>query len=477
MKSFLTINSWVCIATGLLWTMPGYAEPQDSEVRLPAPESYLNIDQAVEIGLVHHPLIRRAGETVQAASATVGQAQARYYPWVDAYGIQTAGTIRPLSRFNIAGAQNKPTSYVESAGLLADQLIYDFGQTGHLVQAERYAERAAQDDAVARKAKVITEIKQAYLRCLRQQRLVKLTEDIVRERGILKDQIASLYKNQLRSKIDLNLMVVELRTVEAQLIQVKNDLQLTFAQLNAAMGLRSAAQYTLDEPQPFIPPGTLDDLIVQALEDRPELHSQGKRIIQADERMQSAQALHYPTISAVGMSGVIHFSDAPLNQYGGAHVGQTNLWWGAAATVSVPIFTGFLLENRAAEAKQDRYKAEQRRLDLTNRVRMEVAEAYFTVQTAKQEIGVAENEVRAARSAWELASGRYKMGLGSVVDVTTAATTLLGAEVQLADARYGVQLAAVALRFAIGGVSTEPRENDQGAGLIGRTLVGTSVPE
>ncbi|HTL61275.1 MAG TPA: TolC family protein, partial [Nitrospira sp.] len=88
--------------------------------------------------------------------------------------------------------------------------------------------------------------------------------------------------------------------------------------------------------------------------------------------------------------------------------------------------------------------------DVSNRVRMEVAEAYFTVQTAKQEIGVAENAVRASRSAWELASGRYRMGLASVVDVTTAATALLAAEVNLADARYGVHAAAVALEFAIG---------------------------
>ena len=438
----------------LMRTTMSYADA----IAPPMPQAFLSMNTAVQVGLAYHPLIRRAGETAQAAAATVGQAQARYYPWLDAYGIGTGGTIRPLSRFNISGAQNKPTSYVESAGFLADQLIYDFGQTSHRVQAERYGEQAAQDEIATRKATVITEIKQAYIRCLRQQRLANLTEDMVRQRGILKDQIATLYKNQLKSKIDLNLMTVELRAVEAQLIQVKNDLQVAFAQLNAAMGLPSSTAYTLDESSYVTPEGTLDDLIGRALEDRPELHSQEKRISQADERVRAAHALHYPTISAMGMSGVIHFSDAPLNQYGGAHVGQTNLWWGAAATVSIPIFTGFLLENRTAEAKQDRYKAERRQQDISNRVRMEVAEAYFTVQTVKQEIGVAENEVRAARSAWELASARYRMGLASVVDVTTAATALLAAEVNLADARYGVQIAAVALDFAIGATDSASYE-------------------
>jgi len=446
------------IARGCFLALAGLvcASMAYAEVLVPtSPGAFLSMNDAVQIGLTHHPLIRRADETAQAAAATLNQAQARFYPWLDAYGIQTAGTIRPLSRFNVAGAQNKPTSYVESAGFLADQLIYDFGQTGHRVRAERYAKEAAYDDVAARKATVITHIKQAYIHCLRQQKLVKLTEDMVRERGILKDQIGLLYKNQLKAKIDLDLMVVELRTMEAQLIQVNNDLRIAFARLNSAMGLQQGPDYTLDESTQVAPTGTLEELIVRALEDRPELRSQDKRMSQAEERVRAAQALNYPTISAIGMSGVIHFSDAPLNQYGGAHVGQTNLWWGAAATVSVPIFTGFLLENRAAEAKQDRYKAEQRNHDLANRVRMEVAEAYFTVQTARQEIGFAEKEVRAARSAWELASNRYRMGLASVVDVTTATTALLAAEVQLADARYGVESAVVALRFAIGNADQE----------------------
>lgn len=445
----------LCLTTGGVVGPLSYAEPINPEDLPTSPGAFLSIGRAVQIGLLHHPLIRRASETALVAEATLGQSQARLYPWVDAYGIQTAGTIRPLSRFNIAGAQNKPTSYVESAGVLADQLIYDFGQTSHRIRAERYGKQAAEDDIVARKATVIMQVEQAYLQCLRQQQQVKLTEDMVRERGIIKDHIASLYRHQLRSKVDLDLMVVELKSTEAQLIQAKNDLQVAFAQLNAVMGVKGAPAYTLEEATVPLPSGTLEELIQRGLDDRPELLSQDKRIHQADERIRSAQALNYPTISTMGMYGVIHFSDAPTNQYGGAHPGQTNLWWGAAATVSVPIFTGFLIENRVADAKQDRNKIEQRKQDFSNRVRMEVAEAYYTLRTAQQAIAVAENEVRAARSASELASRRYQLGLASVVEVTTAATALLAAEVQLADAQYGVQTAAVALRYAIGSMDTE----------------------
>jgi outer membrane protein len=150
------------------------------------------------------------------------------------------------------------------------------------------------------------------------------------------------------------------------------------------------------------------------------------------------------------MSGVIHFSDAPVNQYAGSHPGQTNLWWGAGAIISVPIFTGFLIENRVAEARQQKYKVEQKKADLLNRIALEVTDAYLTLQTARQQILVEEKEVESARSALALAKERYRMGLASIVDVTTATTVFLIAEVRLSEARYAIQASSAAVAYATG---------------------------
>jgi outer membrane protein len=194
----------------------------------------------------------------------------------------------------------------------------------------------------------------------------------------------------------------------------------------------------------------LETLITQAQEERPELLGIIDRITQADERLSSAKALNLPSIAGLGMSGVIHFSDAPVNQYAGSHPGQTNLWWGAGAIVSVPIFTGFLIENRVAEARQQKYKVEQKKVDLLNRIALEVTDAYLMLQTARQQIIVEEKEVESARSALTLAKERYRMGLSSIVDVTTATTVLLMAEVRLSEARYAIQASAAAVAFATG---------------------------
>lgn len=428
--------------------------PSSPRVPTEVPKSkgaFLGYRTAVAIAVEQHPLLKKSQETSWSAQATAEQAKARYYPQIDAYAIQTGGTIRPLSGFNIAGAQNKPTSYVENAGFRADQLIYDFGQSGHTLLAERANQEATEKDLLTNKALVILRVQQAYLHCLRMTRLIQIAEATVRERGILRDQIKLLYERQLKSKLDLDFISVELKTSEVQFIQAKNELRAAFAQLNHAMGIRGPEDYTLEEVADVpTPSATLESLIQHGLEDRPELMGSSDRIRAADEQYHAAKALNFPTISATGMTGVIHFSDAPTNQYAGAHDGFTQLWWGAAAVVSVPLFTGFLIENRVAEALQQKYKEEQRKLDLANKVALEITDSYFGLHTAQQQIKVAEKEVESARSALSLAKERYRLALSSIVEVTTATTELLSAEVRLAEARYAVQANSMAVAYAIG---------------------------
>jgi len=413
--------------------------------------AFLGYKMAVQIGLEQHPLVKKSQETALAAGAVVHQATAKYYPQIDAYALQTGGTIRPQSALNIGGPQNRPTSYIQNAGVLADQLIYDFGQTAHRVLAERASQAAAEKDILTHKALVILTVQQAYLDCLRQKQLVQIAQQTVKERGVLRDHIALLYRKQLKAKLDLNLISVELRNAEVLLVQAKNNLRAAFAALNNAMGVRGPEEYTLEDVAAGLPSlATLESLSQEGLARRPELLRSADRIRSAEERLKSAQSLYLPTISAAGMGGVIHFSDAPVNQDPGATPGYTNVWWGAAATLSVPLFTGYLIENKVAEARQQKYKEEQTRLDLSNKVVQEVAEAYFTWQTAKQQTTVAEQERDAARNALALAEERYRLGLASVVDITTATTALISAEVQLADTHYALQASAAAVAYATG---------------------------
>ena len=109
---------------------------------------------------------------------------------------------------------------------------------------------------------------------------------------VLRDQIAILYKRELKSKLDLDFMSVELRNAEIQLLQAKNELRAAFAGLNNAMGVRGSEDYTLEDlPAASASSSTLETLITQALGDRPELLGTADRITQADERLSSSPSV------------------------------------------------------------------------------------------------------------------------------------------------------------------------------------------
>lgn len=461
--SRMTGKAWLCsLGVWCLLAAAGAASPVRAEAPvaddnvtetglLPtAKGGFLGLKTAIGIGLGRHPLLKKAKQTAQAHDAVAEQTKSKFYPQVDGYAIQTGGTIRPLSAFNIAGAQNKPTSYVTSAGLRADQLIYDFGQTAHRLLASRARQEAAAKDVLTNKALVILRVQQVYLQCLRQKRLVGIAEAIVRELGLLRDQVTVLYKRHLKSKLDLNLIALEVSNAKVQLVQANNELLAAYAALNNAMGVQGLQEYTLENVSVGAPADPLPALTEHALLDRPELLGTLDRIRQSEERTQADKRLSFPTMSAMGMYGVIHFSDAPTNQFAGAHPGFTKQWWGAGFQLSIPLFTGFLIEHRVAESKAKQHKARQEKRDLSNRIRAEVSEAYFTLHTANAQVAVEAKEVEASRSALLLAKERYRYGLASIVDVTSAATALMAAAVRHSEAQYARDVSGVALTFATG---------------------------
>jgi len=438
---------YILVALTLVASASAKAAAQE---RLPT-RNLLTYKAAIQIALEQHPLIRKSKEGSLAAQAITGQAESKYYPKIDAYAIQTGGYTRPLSYFNVAGAQNRPNSYGNNVGVLVDQLLYDFGQTAHTVLAERANQEAAEKDLLTHNALVILTVQQAYINCLRQQEILKIAEETINERRTLRDRIAVLYRHQLKSKLDLDLMSMEYTKAEVLLVQARNNVQIAFATLNSAMGVRGPSAYQLEDLPTAAPPRqTLESLIQEGLAYRPELLGSSDRVRAAEEKLNSAKALNYPTISALGMSGFTYWSSPAFNQDPGPYVGKLDGWYGVAGTISVPIFTGFLIENRVAEARAQKQKVEQKKRDLGNKVTLEVTDAYLTLQTAEQEIRVAIQEVAAAREALTLAKERYRLGLGSIVELSMATVSLVTAEVRLADAQYASKTGMAALAYATG---------------------------
>lgn len=441
-------NTWTIIAAALLVCLALTSYPAAAQPDKPAAEpgmhgSFLGLRQAVEFALHKHPVVQEGSANLKAATARTEQTRSLYLPQIYANANSAAGSGRINPRFLIGGGLLQPNLSSYTAGVLANQRIYDFGYTKDLVESSHLSEQALGQDMTARQAFTVLNVERAYLSSLKRRRIVQIAEETVRERGAIKSQIEALYRQQLKSKLDLDLVQVELTNAESLLIRARNDLKASFADLNRAMGLAGREDYVLEDlsvsPRPQ---RTLESLIADSLS-HPELQRAKGFTASAQARVQAMKKQYLPTVSAIASAGEYDTFDSNRDV-------KTGGWWSAGAMVSMPLFTGFLIENQVREARAQQDAAAAGSMNIEQALTQQVTNAYLDTVTFIQQIKLAQEQVKTAQEALQLSRQRYKLGLGSIVEVTQSEVALTAAQTKLAEAQYDYKIAEATLAYAAG---------------------------
>ncbi|MEW6543538.1 MAG: TolC family protein [Nitrospirota bacterium] len=412
--------------------------------QVPASGAFLDLKQAIELALEKHPVLQTADANQKAAEARTEQARSLYLPQVYANfdTMSGAGGINP--RFVApAGAMLRQNLSQYAGGVIANQRLYDFGLTRDLVDTSKLAARAQEQDVNAQRALVILNVQRAYLTSLKRRRLVQIAEETVRERGAIRSQVNALYRQQLKSKLDLDLVQVELTNAESLLIKARNDLKASFADLNRAIGVAGQEDYVLEDiPVEVRPQRSLETLIADSLS-HPELKRAKELAASAQVRTQATKKLYFPVVSAIASAGDFNTFDESRRE-------RTGGWWTAGALVSVPLFTGFMIENQVREASAQQVAAEAGSIAIEQALTQQVTTAYLDTINFAQQIKFAEEQVTTATEALRLARQRYRLGLGSIVEVTQSEVVLTAAQTRLAEAQYDYQIARATLAYSAG---------------------------
>ncbi|MDP1770196.1 MAG: TolC family protein [Nitrospirota bacterium] len=423
---------------------PASAQPLSRAAEPPPRGGFLGLQQAVEMALQSHPSVQEGNANLKASEARTQQTRSLYYPQVYANADTTAGAGRPNPRFLVGGALLQQNQSIFAAGVIANQRIYDFGVTSNLVESSQLAERAQGQDVNARRALVVLNVQRTYLNSLKRRKLVQIAEETVRERGLIAGQIEALYRQQLKSKLDWNLVRVELVNAESFLIRSRNDLKSSYADLNRAMGMAGQDDYVLEDLAIDVKPTRpLDTLIGESLS-HPEIQRLKEQTASAEAKLRATKQQYLPTISALASGGTFEPFDARQNQ-------ATGGWWTAGALVSMPLFTGFLIENQVHEARAQRNASDAATTNVEQALTQQVTNAYLDTITFVQQIKLAEEQVKTAQESLQLAKQRYKLGLGTVVEVTQSEVAVTAAQTRLAESQFDYKIAEVTLAYSAGG--------------------------
>ncbi len=423
----------VCVAVILLQSLAGWAQ-----IPNPAPPpARLSVTEAEALALKNNPQVTVATLTALASKQVVLETRSAYWP--TAVLELTGVDAKQNSRID-AGGLNNPIIFERAAtGVAVSQLITDFGRTSNLVASSNYRAKADQQNAIATGEQIKLAVDQAFYAALQTAALLRVAQETVRARQTVADQIQALFKNKLKSELDLSFANVNLAQAKLLLLDAENNNNAALAALSEVLGYSNLQNFQLvEDTTPFTtPPQNVDQLIVDAMQKRPELAALNYGYRAAEKFRVAERDLMFPTVRALGAAGGTPIGNPALASTYGA----------VGVNLEIPLFNGFLYSARAQQARLEAQAARERLRQLQDIIARDVRTSWLNASTAYTRLGVAQQLLQQSNLALDLAQTRYNLGLGSIVELSQAQLQQTQAEISNTQAGYEYRLALAVLRF------------------------------
>jgi outer membrane protein len=402
----------------------------------------LTLREAEAIALQNHPQVQAAQHEVNYSNQQIVESRAAYYP--NLTGDLTGSQGNSLARIGAGDLTASRLFNRFGQGVVVHQLVTDSGRTSNLVGSSRLQAQAAAQTAQATRYDVLLQVTRSYFEVLHAQAVVKVAEQTVSARQLLSDQVTELARNSLKSQLDVSFADVNVSQAKLLLLRAQDSVQQAFAELGRAMGSDQPVNFQLaDEPLPSAPPAAADQLVAQALGNRPELASLRFSRDASYKFAEAEKDLSRPTVTVLAVGGFLPF----INASGSTIPAE---YEGVGANVSIPVFNGHLFSARREAAFERAMESDQRLRDQQQSVSRDVRVAWASANDAFQRIDVTAQFLRQAALALDLAQGRYNLGLSSIVELTQAQLNLTEAEIENLNAKYDYQTQYEALQYTLG---------------------------
>ena len=328
-----------------------------------------------------------------------------------------------------------------TASLTITQPIFNGGRTAAAEQAAEASIMAGREGLRQTEATVLQQVVQAYVDVRRDQQIVAIRQNNLSVLSGQLDLTRAKFEVGQITRTDVAQAEAQLAAARALLSTSQAQLQISRANYTAVVGQNPGE--LAPEPQvPGVPP-TVDQAFDTAEAESPLL-LQARRTEQASRaRVAEAKAANHPTVSlqgTIGYSGTV----APFDP---TDYSKTTT---IEAVISQPIFTGGLnssnIRSALAQNSADRISIEGAR----RQVVQQVSQAWNTMASSRANVTSDEEQVRAARVAFEGEQEEYKVGLRTTLDVLISQQNLRDAELALVQARHDAYVAEAGLLGAMG---------------------------
>jgi outer membrane protein len=395
------------------------------------------LDECLELALRQQPTLRAVAATVAAGRERVWEAAAAYLPQIQATYLASRRHASSSSLIGSGGSQKAKTFPYYNTGGTLTQVLFDFGQNLELIHAAQASAEALAADADTQHDTVVFSVQQAYFMVLAAYRLRDVADETVAANQRHLDLAQGRHQVGLAPRIDVTTAETQLAQAELNQLTARNNVSLGRETLRNAIGLVGPLDFdivdTLEQPRTEVSDQEALDL---AYDNRPELRSIGAQERAQFERVKAFQKDYLPKLSAES-SLAWNGSRYPLQEK-----------WEFGGLVTMNVFNGGLTRAQVEEAKALLDNLQATEAVTRNNVTLEVRQALLNLRQQAESIVVADKGLEQGRENLSLAEGRYKTGVGNIIELTDAQVALVTAEASRVQALVGYRTALATLERA-----------------------------
>lgn len=367
---------------------------------------------------------------------------------------QRLGEVRSLPD-TIGGTKNYGTISL-NALLAINQTLYAGGRRDALVEAADSQLRVSELELQNVLQQLRLEVIDAYYNLQEADQQVVIQEAAVREASRSLQDAEALLGASLATRLDVLNAQIQLENANLRLAQARGTQAIAPRALARLLNLPPDTSIRTSEEAEQVGEWelSLEESIVRALQNRPELEQQRlqRQVSQAQGRATLSNL--FPQVSVSGNLNLVQlYTDDPrpasrVEGLGAGYSLQLDALW----TFSDGGRTRAQVQQQQAAANSSALQV----ADLASQIRLEVEQAFVELDVNERNIATASLTLEQTQEALRIARLRFQAGLGTQLDVLNAESRLTEANSSLVQAILGYNRAFARLQRSTSTLSREP---------------------
>jgi len=415
-----------------------------------------SLEEAIDYALKNNTNIINKEYEKEIAETQVGETLSQGLPQVNAsanlnYNFEPQKSLLDLSTFDpsVPEGTEQPVSFQQkydgNISVSLSQLIFD-GSFFVGLEASRTFKELSTKEHIKTQIDVTEAVSKAYYNVLVTRERLQLLEVNLSRIDTLLDETQIMYENGFAEKIDVNRLKVQYNNLNVQVKNTRQLLEVSEDMLLFQMGMPVNNTIELTDKLEEVTFEPVDDAAFNYSQ-RIEYSQLQTNLALTNLDMKNNKVKYMPTLYANANYGY------------NTQTGESSQWFKSdrwlnygliGATLSVPIFDGFLKSNKIQKNKLQIKQIERSFDQLENSIDLEIRQAKVNMDNSIEDMAAQKENMELAEEIYSVTKIKYQEGVGSNLEVVEADADYKEAQTNYYNALFNALIAKVELEKAYG---------------------------